>query len=288
MKYLFVTVIVLYLFLITDGFTGIEPAKTQKEKQEIVKQKGKIYIAKIKSGTAWNYMLKEGKVTELKYKILCKEYDKIGNITSVSDYKNDTLISRVEYTYNPGNDMLTDILFSPKGMLIKKTVFKYDKEGRVVSGESFDLKNMPVSRFENKFNKVKKTIESLSYRTKDSLDFKCVYKFNDDYDKWDYFEQIKTNAKGVQLLKVEKKFNFQKQIIEKKYTGTDDQGTYSIEYQYNEKNEILEVIKKKKDGTIDWKETYTYEERGNLYEVNKFDEKNNLISNIRYTYEFYK
>lgn len=288
MKHLFITSIVFFSMFCTICFAHEEPAKTLKEKQDKVKQKVNIYIAKIKSGIVWAFQVKEGVSTEKKFKSMIQEYDTKGNLSGISVFRNDTLIERVEYIYNPNSDMLTDIDFTPQGIIIEKTNHKYDKGGRVLSGESFDEKKIRTSRSEYKFNKAKKTIEFIKYNKSDSIEFRLLYKFAEDYDKCDYYEAIKVNAKGDQLSKVEKKINFQKQLIEKKVTSNEDKSSYTLEFQYNAKNNIQEITKKQKDGSVESKDVYSYEEKGNLYEIKSFDGKNNMKSNIRYTYEFYK
>jgi len=280
--------VVLFFILTTIILAHEEPTKTLKERQEKVKRKTAIFIAKVKTSTSWEYEIISGKASEKKWKILHQEYDKTGNLTGVSTYKNDSLVERAEYTYNANHDMMTDIDFTPHGIILEKNVYTFDKQGRVLSGECFNGRNIMTERFVNKFNRTNNTIEFIKYGKNNSLDYTILYKYPNDFDKFEYNEAIKKNAQGEQLQKIEKKISPAKLLTEKKVFGKDDQGTYSFEFKYNAKKDIQEIIKKNKNGSVVWKEEYLYQQNGNLYETQKTDAQGNLISVVKYTYEFYK
>ena len=285
---LFSSLAFILLFSISIVQAHEEPTKTLKEKQEKVKRKTAIFIGKVKTSTTWKYEVTEGKISDKKSKIIHQEYDKTGNLTGISAYRNDSLIERAEYTYNSYHDMLTDTDFSPEGIILEKNVFTYDKQGRVLSGESFNGRDILTGRFVNKFNRANNTIEFVKYGKKDSLEYTITYKYKNDFDKFDYYEAIKKNPKGDEILKVEKIINPDKLVTKKIITGADEAGTYSFEFKYNAKKDIQEIIKKNNKGNIEWQEEYLYQQNGNLYEVLKKDAKGNIISDIKYTYEFYK
>jgi len=281
-----------YSIILICAFTFIsnaheEPSKTLNEKSNKEKSRNRIFKSKIKKILVWKYTVNNGKETDKKNKIFVQEYDQNGNFIAIEAYKNDSLTEREEYTFNSLGDMLTDIDLSSDRKLIEKNTFKYDKEGRVISGESFNKKNILIEYFNIIKSKDKKNIEFIKHKVPDSLDYKLIYKYSADFDKNDYIEAEKYDSKGNLIMKVEKRYDSSGQATEKIIYGKDKNYNYKFIYEYDNLGNNTKVTKMNADSSIEWIDYYSYDLNGICLEIRSYDSKNILKTYITYSFEYY-
>lgn len=265
-----------------------EPSKTLNEQKDKAKTRDRITKSGIIKSTSWKYQASDGKISEKGYKAIVQEYDIIGNMTAIEAYKNDSLTERVEYSFDLNNNMLTDIDYSADRKILEKNTYKYDKEGRLVSGNCYnDKEELTYYFIINKTND-RNSISFLKYKGNDSLDYKLEYLYASDFDISDYIEANKYDQNNKLIMRVVKKYNSDGLQTEKAIYGGDLSLTYTFYYEYDKNGNLTTIIKKKSDGTIDWKDLYSYDGNGNCVEIKSYDSNDKLLTVIKYTYEYNK
>jgi hypothetical protein len=280
-----IAIILLYVAVV---YAHEEPAKTLKEKADRRKAQEKTFASKIKSLTAWNYVVQNDSIGELKSKTIVQEYDTIGNFIGISAFKNDTLNERAVYRYTEGGDLSGDEDYSSRGQLLEHNIYRYDGEGRVVSGESRNNTNLLTGRFEYTRDRNGSVIEFRKFKMDGSVDYTIKYMYDENCDSVDVAVAVKYDSAGKQALKVENKYDTRRQLIEKHVTDNDDASTFTYYYGYDKKDNLVEVRKIMKGGKTDWRKVYAYDFSGNRIEVQSYNDTDVLQSYQKYSYEYYK
>lgn len=263
-----------------------EPSKTLNEQKEKEKARERIAKSGIVKSTTWKYTVNDGKISEKGNKSLVQEFDKSGKMIAIEAYKNDSLSERVEYSFDLNNNMLTDIDYSPNRTILEKNIYKYDNEGRLISGNCYDEKEQITEYFLINKEIDKKSITFLKYKSNDTLVYKLEYLYASDFDKSDYVQANKYDLNNKILMRVIKKYNSDGLQTEKAIYGGDLSLSYIFYYEYYNDGNISSITKKKSDGTIDWKDFYSYDKNGNCMEIKSYDSNDKLKTYIKYTYEY--
>ena len=265
-----------------------EPSKTIKEKKDKEIKKKQIVASNIKKATVWKYSFENGAETSLKTKIFLMGYDKQGNLDYIEAYKNDSLQERAEYTYSASGDMLTDIDFSRELKIIEKSIFSYDKEGRVISGVTKNGNDSVTGHFTINHGNGKKSLEFLKYRSDEIIDYKLVYNYPENFDKSDYIEAKKNDNTGKLIIKVTKEYNSAGLPVKKAIFDKSEKLSYSFIYEYDKAGNNIKITKNLADGTIEWEDHYLYDKNGNCTELKSYDKNKAIKTHLIYEFEFYK
>ncbi len=286
---LFSTLLALFFFLlfVTIGTAHEEPAKTLKEK--IAKKKAADIIVKsnVRSCTSWNYKVEAGNISNDSSKSIIMEYDRLGNLSKISAYKNDSLTESVEYTYSNSGDMLTDIDYAPDGSVTEKNIYTYDNEGRVLFGECRNRDDKFISKFKYTHDAKDSSITFSKIKLNDSLEYSILYKYQGNYDSSDFVEATKFDSLGKQILNVRNIFNERNLLEQKTVIGLTDASSYTFFYTYNESEQLIEVKKVGTNGKLEWKRITTYDMNGNRFELRSYDDNSTLLSCTKYTYTYF-
>ena len=285
MKYV-ITILFFVLYSLA-GYSHEEPAKTLKEKKDKEFERKKIRTSKIKTTTAWKYVVENGKQSHKKNIAFVMGYDSKGYFVFIEAYKNDSLTERDEYAYSAAGDMVAEIDYSPEKKILEKNTFAFDAEGRLISGVSKTDKDSIDGYFKILHGIDNKSIEFVKYKAKDSLDYNLVYKYADDYDKSDYTVACKYDANAKLLMKVEKEYNLKGLQTKKTIFDGDKKMSYYFIYEYDAVGNNAKITKKLADDSIVWVDYYTYDKNGNCTEVKSFDAMENLTTDLKYTFEYY-
>jgi hypothetical protein len=264
-----------------------EPSKTLYEKNEKEKTWKKWKETRVKQFTAWKYTVSDGKLPEKGNKAFIQSFDKEGRYKTFESFRNDSLLVRVEYTYDSSGNMLSDIDFSPDGKLTEKNMYVYDHEGRVVSGKFYNAEDQLIDYFTITGFVNKKLITFSKYKTADSIDYRIEYKYPNNYDQSDYTEAIKYNAKNEITIQAKKKYNTQGFTIEKAIYKSDLSLDYTFYYEYDDDGIRLKITKTLADGLTDWYDLYLYDLNRNVSEIHSYDLAGSLKSVTKYVYEYY-
>jgi hypothetical protein len=282
---------ILLVLLLAMPFLGKaheEPSKTLKEKKDKLHKKQQVFQSKIKTATVWKSVFENKVESSVRHKAFVMGYDQKGNFTSIEAYKNDSLSERVEYTYSSTDDMLSDIDFSREGKMMEKNTYSYDKYGRVISGVS-DNENNSISGYFKIINSLdKKSLDFVSYKTNDSIEYKITYKYPGDFDKYDYTEACKYDSSGALLMKVEKTYNAKGQPIRKTIFDTNGTATFYFVYDYDSKGNNIKITKKNSNDETQWEDHYSYDKNGNTTELKSYDKDKTLTAHLVYEFEYYK
>jgi YD repeat-containing protein len=265
-----------------------EPAKTLKEKADRQKEQKRTAALKIKTLTAWIYVVKDGASAAESSKTIVQEYNTAGYFTAIAAFKNDTMTERDVYSYNRHGDLESDFDFTGSGDITEKNEYRLDAEGRVIAGESRDKGGLVTSRFAYRYNRIKDTIEFIKYNSHDSLEYTLTYFYTGDYDSVDAAAAIKSDPAGKQLLHVENTYDNRRRLMIKKVSGADQKSNYTYYYGYDSASNLVEIRKVLAGGATEWKKMYSYNADGNRAGITTYDGKNVLISLVRYSYEFFK
>jgi hypothetical protein len=287
MKIKMLIVMLILSVLTLSTYSHEEPAKTLFEKKEKEKTAKKWRETSVMKTIAWKYTIENGMEAETGVKILVQSFDREGRLAGLESYKNDSLKLIVKYDFDEPGNMITDIDYSPEGIMQEKNLFVYDHEGRVISGKSFDNENQLLGYFVINKSDDKKSIEFVKYKTNDSLEYKIVYGYTEDYDLSDYTEAKKLGPENELLLRVEKKYNEAGFTIEKAVYGSDSKPNYTFFYEPDEQGNNLKITKQLPDERIEWFDLYFYNLNNQCLEVNSFDANGNLSSGMKYTFEYY-
>jgi hypothetical protein len=270
------------LLLSFAGFTHEEPAKTLFERNAKIAQK-KLY-ASLQVKTVRVFRIdKEMNRT----KLVMMGYDTDGTYLYLQSYKNDSLELRVEYGYSKQGDMTTDTDYNPAGKMIEKNMFKYDKQGRVIGGKSYDKRKLSATfQFVHADNK--KSIEFLKFQPRKELEYKLIYTYNNDFDTEDYASVVKLSRHGKQQLKVTKEYNNQGKVIKKIIYDADNKLMHSFRYTYDNSGNNTGIERINNDGELTRLDVFVYNEKGLITEQYATDKDENMISRLVYAYEFYE
>ncbi len=277
----------LIIFTNSLGYAHEEPSKTLKEKKDKGKKKKQITDSKIKTITVWKYVFEKELETTAKNKVMVMGYDISGNLSFIEAYKNDSLTEKAEYTYNTNGDMLTDFDLSPEGKTIEKNFFSFDKKGRVISGISKKDNDSITGYFKILSAKDKKSIAFVKYLPDNKVEYKLIYKYQDDFDKSDYTEACKYDSTGKLILKVVKMYNL-KGLQEKKIIyDSNNKISYFFLYGYDNTGNNNMITKKLADESIEWEDHYTFDNNGNCTEMKSYDKEKKIKIHMLYLFENY-
>ena len=265
-----------------------EPSKTLKEQKDKAKTRDRIAKSGIVKSIIWKYTVVDGKIPEKGSKAIVQEYDKMGNMTAIEAYKNDSLSERVEYSFDINNNMLTDIDYSPDRTILEKNSYQYDNDGRLISGNCYNDKEELTEYFLINKTNDKKSITFIKFKSNDSLDYRLDYSYASDYDKSDFTEANKYDPNNKIVMRVIKKYNSDGLQAEKAIYGGDLSLTYTFYYEYDKNGNLTTIIKMKSDGAIEWKDLYSCDKNGNCTEIKSYDSNDNLMTVIKYAYEYSK
>lgn len=279
MKGIFLSLLILSQFV---ALAHEEPAKTLFEKKQKSDSKKKYAAAGVKTVTMWKQVSGEAKT-----KALVMGYGKDGTYLWIEAWKNDSLDLRVEYGYSAKGDMISDTDFEPDGSMAEKNVYEYDKEGRVVSGISYDSKNEVTGTFKIVHSADKKKVEFLKFKSDKSPEYTLVYSYTTDYDKEDYSSAVKYDADGKVQMKVTKKHNKDGMTTEKVVYGSDENLMLTFKYEYDSKGNLTMVTKVLPDGKTEWKDIYTNNNYGICTGLKSYDGEGILKTEVFYEMEMY-
>ena len=265
-----------------------EPSKTLKEKKAKMQKKQQVFQSKIKTITVWKYEFENNTEATIRHKAFVMGYDQAGNYISIAAFKNDTLDIRVEYIYSAGDDLLSDTDFDKLGKMTEKNTYTYDKEGRVVSGISTNQNDSVAGYFKIIRSKDKSSLDFVSYNAGDSLEYKIIYKYPGDFDKYDYSEACKFDSKNKLTMKVEKTYNAQGQPTRKTIFDSVGKVTFYFLYEYDSKGNNIKITKKKGNDETDWDDHYSYDKNGNTTEMKSYNKDKTLTAHLVYEFEYYK
>ncbi len=88
-------------------------------------------------------------------------------------------------------------------------------------------------------------------------------------------------------MKVIKKYNYEKQVVEKSIYSDDLKLNYTFYYGYDETGNCIKITKKLSDESVEWKNLYTYDINGICTEIKSYDSNENLKSYLKYAFEYY-
>lgn len=276
-------VLLLFILVNSMSFAHEEPAKTLHEKKQKTENKKKYAAAGIKTVTMWKQVAGGAKA-----KALAMGYGKDGTYLWVEAYKNDSLDLRVEYGYSATGDMISDTDFEPNGTMVEKNVYDYDKQGRVVSGISYDKNNEITGTFTIVHSTDKKKVEFLKYNPDKSADYQLVYTYAADYDKEDYSEAVKYNAEGKIQMKVTRTYNEKGMATEKAVYGEDLNLMFTFKYEYDKKGNLSQITKVKADGTTEWKDIYSNNDYGIATGLKSYDAEGTLKTEVIYSFVYFE
>jgi len=265
-----------------------EPPKTLNEKKQKEAERKKIKDSKIKSVAVYKITYNDNQQIDKKEKAYVMKYTEKGYFTGIDAYTKDTLNLVVKYEYSDDGNMISDIDYSPEGIVMEKNLFVFDKQGRVVSGKSYVKEDSLEGRFIIEKSEDKKVLEFIKNRADDSREYTITYKYDDDFDKTDYAEAVKYNNDGTINIKVIKKYNDNFQQTEKAIFDSNRNKIYFFTYEYDKSGKNTKISKTKSDGTLEWSDYYSFDKNGNCTGMKSYDSKNTLISELEYAYEYLK
>ncbi len=279
---------VLILSFSLSCYAHEEPTKTLFEKKEKEQQKKQITNSNIKTITIWKFIFEKEQQTEAKNKAFVMGYDKSGNLSFIEAYKNDSLSEKAEYSYDSHGNMLTDFDLTAKGEILEKNFFTFDKEGRVISGISKNDHDSLTGSFIIFQSADKNSIEFIKYDANNKSEYKLLYKYPGDYDKFDYIEAIKYDSTGKMMMTVKKEYNPEGKPIKKIILDSNQKLSYYFIYGYDNMGNNTMITKKTAEDSIVWEDYYTFDSNGNCLEMKSFDNKKVLKIHQIYTIEYYQ
>ncbi len=258
-----------------------EPAKTLYERNEKIAQKELYASLGVKTVTVFSLH------SEMHHSMfLTMGYAIDGTYEYLVSYKNDSLNLQVKYGYSKQGDMISDADYNPEGKLIEKNIFRYDKQGRVVSGKSYESKK-PSATFRFIHSSDKKTIEFHKINNKNQLEYKLIYSYLNDFDTEDYSSVVKLSADVSQQMRVVKTYNQNGKVAEKIIYGADDSLMHSFRYTYDDRGNNTEIERFNNKGELVRLDVFDYNEKGLITEQYATDKDGIIVSRLVYEYEFY-
>lgn len=169
----------------------------------------------------------------------------------------------------------------PIDSITSKTVFKYDKNGKLVETIIYDtttdsiiLKTLRV--YDEKGNRIEET----SYRNRGEVE-KSVYK-HDDKNNEIYMERY---SKGELRSKMTKTYDYQTMVVTEAWLDTDRKLENKWSYKIDEKGNHIEYYDAQ--ANTESKASYVYNDKGNIIKITNKSWKNkdtihNNVVNIQY------
>jgi len=281
----------LITIIINNSFLSAheEPAKTIKEKQIREKDRREIMSLKIQSYTVWNYSVVKGTPDDRKEKYLVTEYDKKGNIYSMTAYKpGDSLDYKVIFTYDQDNNMITDTDHDASGAISEDIKYFYDGSGRVKEQLNYNKGNEFDSKFTYEIDNKNLTVLFTKFKPQDKIEYQIIYKYSGSVDMGNNTEIIKQDPTGKLIMRVENVFDNKDSRTHKKIYDENNKLIYYFEYTYDKKtNKFGTILKKSPEGKILTSTVYSYNTDGLTESVKTFDESGVLTSFLIYEYTKY-
>jgi hypothetical protein len=265
-----------------------EPAKTLAEKKDKETAKQKIVKSNINSVTVWKSIAENGIEKNQKQKAFRMGYNKTGSMVYIEAYKNDSLQERDEITYSESGDMISQTDYSTNHNVMEKDLFFFDAQGRLFSGITKNSGDSVSESFKIIQSKDKKCIEYIKYTKHDSIEYKLIYNYADNFDKCDFSEALKYDGKSGLMMKVTKDYNSEGQQIKKSVFDGDNKLMYYFQYEYDLSGNMTKVIKTLADGTVEWYDIYSYESNGNCNDLKSYNNDNILQSHLIYEFVYNK
>lgn len=266
-----------------NGFSHEEPAKSLYERKQKAETKQKIASSSIKSVTL--FKLSDSETGQIK--LMTMSYDGEGTYLSLDAFEDETLKLRVEYGYSKSVDMISDTDFNSEGNVTEKNVYKFDKQGRVVSGKSYD-KNSLSGSFRFVHSKDKKQIEFFKFTPDKELEYKLIYSYSENYDIQDYIEVKKILPDGTTEMTVTKEYDKLTQVVKKSVFGSDGKLIYFFEYYYDDMGNNIKISRITPDGNLEKYDVFFYDPNGNITQRESYNSENELQSVIVYKFQYFE
>jgi len=265
------------------------------EKERVVKHK-------IKTITQTNYKYTKGKLSTEGILNSKKTFDKKGNIKEELLYKNNTVGTKILYTYDNKNRLIKFENHKGGKILRQLQEYIYNEKGFKVSEKGFNG-NLGHYRTEYKYNPDGTNYLTVKYNQNDFPEEKWEYEHaNEDvnidvYKRGNFSEKIMRNFNSKKLLSEEIKYGKENQEKIKrtfKY-NTNDQlielietrlGKFVKKEEYVYKNGLLAEVfltKKGKDRVLD--KSYIYDSNKNLIEEKWYDGQPGKYSSKKYKFD---
>lgn len=263
-----------------------EPAKTLKEKNTKEKDRKEILTKKIISYTVVNHSVINGTIGMKKEKYLITEFDKKGNIYSMSVYKpGDSLDYKVIFTYDNNNNMITDTDLDPSGEVTENLKFSYDDFNRVKEQYNYVKENEFDSKFTYEIDEKNLTLLFTKFKPLDKIEYHIIYKYSKTVDWGNNVEIIKQDPSGKLIMRVENIFDNNDLRTHKKIYDENNALMYYFEYSYDKSTgKFGTILKKSPDNKVLTRTIYSYNSDGLLESIRSFDESGKLSSYLTYTY----
>lgn len=280
---LIITLIDVYSLL----FAHEEPKKTLWEKNKAQVSCEKIKNAKVKTITRWNYVIEKNSTKGPRKKNLIQEYDQHGRNVFTYLIKNDTITQSAAHIYDNDGDLVADFDFNNSGIVNMSTIFIYDTAGRVKRGYTYNNSGKLINRYEYGYYADQNKIVFIKYDNQDSVEYTIDYNYSQNYDISDYKSAIKRSRDGIELIYVEKIFDQNDLLIEKKVNQYEHKNFFSYKYDYNIDGSLNKITKLNKAGEVETITYYTYNYNGLLALIKTTDKHDKLISLFEFEYEYY-
>ena len=266
-----------------------EPAKTIKEKQIKEKNRKEIMSLKIQSYTVWNYSVNNDSSEGRKEKYLVTEFDRKGNIASMSVFKtSDSLDYSVVFTYDKDNNMITDTDFNPSGEIAEDIKFSYDNKGRVKEQVNYLQNGVFDSKFTYEIENKKSEVVFTKYKPLELIEYQIIYNYSGSVDIGNNSEIIKQGPDGKLIMRVENIFDKNDQRTHKKIFDENNKMLYYFEYTYDKKTGKFSTIDKKSpDGKTISVTSYTYNQKGQTDTVKTLNDSGQLTSLMKHSYDYF-
>jgi hypothetical protein len=266
-----------------NGFSHEEPSKSLYERKQKAESKQKIASSGIKSVTL--FKLSESETGQTK--LMTLSYDRDGTYLSVEAFEDETLKLRVEYGYSKNGDMISDTDYDIDGEVLEKNTFEYDKQGRVVSGKSYE-KNELSATFRFVHSNDKKQIEFRKFSSEKNPEYRLVYRYPENYDLQDYSEVKKIMPDGSTEMRVTKDYDKLNRVFRKTIYGTDGNLSYFFEYFYDDMGNNIKTTRNTPDGNIQKFDIFFYDPNGNITQRESYNAENELQSVIVYEFQYFE
>ena len=285
---------IILLSLILATFPAVssaheEQAKTLSEKKAKEKDREEILSKRISSYTVMKHSIANGSVTTHQERYLTTEYDKKGNIYSMSVYKSgDSLDYKVIFTYDQNNNMITDTDFDPAGNISENIKYSYDDAGRVKEQYNYSKDNEFDSRFTYEIDDKKLTLLFTKFKPQDKIEYHIIYKYLKSVDLGNNVEIIKQDPGGKLIMRVENIFDDKDSRTHKKIYDENNKLMYYFQYTYDKKTKKFgTILKKSPDDRVLSSTIYTYNSDGLTESIKTLDESGQITSFLTYKYSKY-
>ncbi|MGI6340519.1 MAG: hypothetical protein ACOXZV_14240 [Bacteroidales bacterium] len=266
-----------------------EPAKTLSEKKAKEKDRKEILSKRISSYTVMKHSIANGSITTHQERYLVTEYDKNGNIYSMSVYKSgDSLDYKIIFTYDQNNNMITDTDYDPLGKISENIKFTYDDAGRVKEQYNYTKDNEFDSRFTYEIDNKNLTLLFTKFKPQDKIEYHIIYKYLKSVDQGNNVEIIKQDPGGKLIMRVENVFDDKDSRTHKKIFDENNRLMYYFEYSYDKKTKKFgTILRKSPDDRVLSSTIYTYNSNGLTESVKTLNESGQITSFLTYKYNKY-